>query len=190
MIEYGCFVIKPDAYIRGIQEAILTEIRERCSAKGLATLFIKERKLTSFAVRFIYRSIADRPFFADFLQLMQEAPSMLVLVQGGIGLDRCLKEIRGSRPSTSGDPATGIRGKYCSVVDVSKEDVRQWEMGVHPEQLVLSKKMLCNVLHCSDNELEALKALWVFTGFQEKVQFLKSNSLLRGKVLCWILGHQ
>lgn len=189
VVEYGCFIVKPDAHIRSIDREVLSDIKEACGAQDTRIVFVQTRILSLSGIVFIYQNIAGKPFFADFAKLMQEAPSTLMFVQGPICLNAHLKEIRGSRPSTTGDPATGIRGKYCSVVEVSEEDIRQWEAGAHPRQDEISRKMICNVLHCSDNETEALKAFWVFATPCEKMRVVIGHPLLLVRLLCLLLGR-
>jgi len=46
-------------------------------------------------------------------------------MKGEKGLNRTLKQIRGSRGTILGDPSNGIRGKYCSIiVDITSDDIK------------------------------------------------------------------
>ena len=182
--EYGCFVIKPDAYIRGISNDILNDLEAICKNQKIEIVLVKEKTLSRDDIEFIYPSIAAKPFFSDFVLLMKRPKSILVFVKGKKNLNPALRQIRGSRGATIGDPSTGIRGKYCSVItDITLEDIKKWELGLHPNQKDMSEKLICNAIHSSDTEIEAIRALLVFTRFKERVTLFLKNPYILFKLL-------
>jgi nucleoside diphosphate kinase len=189
MIEFACSILKPDAHIKGVEKEVFAELKKACDARGFSIIFIKKRKLTRYVLEFIYQHIKGASFFPDFLELMQAAPSTLIFIQGTEGLNQYINHVKGSRASTTGDRASGIRGKFCSILEVSKEDVEEWELGIHPEQMKISKKMIYNLLHCSDDEKEALRTFWVFTTLFEKTKLLTVHPQLCRKLFSLFLKH-
>jgi len=184
MTEYGCLVIKPDAYIRGISNEILNELKIICRNRRIEILVVKKKTLDQADIKFIYPHIITKPFFSDFVLLMQRPESTLIFMKGEKGLNRTLKQIRGSRGTILGDPSNGIRGKYCSIiVDITSDDIKKWEQGIHPNQKDMSKKMICNVIHSSDTEIEAIRTLLIFTRFNERFALFWNNP----HILCGLL---
>lgn len=184
MTKYGCFVIKPDAYIRGISNEILNELKAICKNRKIEIILVKEKTLNQADIEFIYPHIVVKPFFGDFVLLMKRPKSIFVFVKGKKNLNPALKQIRGSRGTTFGDPSTGIRGKYCSVItSITLDDIKKWELGLHPNQKDMSEKLICNAIHSSDTEIEAIRTLLVFTRFNERLTFFLKNPHILCKLL-------
>ncbi|MDD3434576.1 MAG: nucleoside-diphosphate kinase [Candidatus Pacebacteria bacterium] len=185
IIEYGCWIIKPDANIRGISNEILNELKIICKDQKIKIVLVKKKTLNESDIKFIYSHIATKPFFKDFILLMKRSESILVFTKGEKGLNQTLKQIRGSRATILGDQSSGVRGKYCSIImDITLDDIKKWEQGIHQDQRYMSEKLICNVIHSSDTEIEALKTLLVFTQFNEKFTLFLKNP----DIVCKLLG--
>ncbi|MCX6353615.1 MAG: nucleoside-diphosphate kinase [Candidatus Aureabacteria bacterium] len=95
------FIVKPDAYGRGIADAILGRIGE----SGLRIVYSEKRRLARAEVEELYREHRDKPFFRENTDFMIGGEVGLFLVEGEGDAAGRLRKLLGNK-----DPALAGRG--------------------------------------------------------------------------------
>lgn len=161
LISYGCLMIKPDAYNRGIAADVRQDILSMCKQYNLEIRGESTKILATGEVHQIYPDISRKSFVADFLNLMVSNYSTAFMLSGEDAINKT-KMIRGSQRTKECDEISGIRGRYCYVADISAEDRRRLEANYHPDRERLVEIIIGGVLHASDTPDEVITISKIF----------------------------
>lgn len=108
--EQSLIIFKPDAVHRGL----LGEIVHRFERKGLKIAALKMVRLSDKKLEEHYSHHADKPFFADLKNFMQQSPVVMCVVSGFNAI-KATRLIVGPTAADEADAGT-IRGDFAMSV--------------------------------------------------------------------------
>ena len=110
-VERTLSIVKPDAVAAGATGDILS----RFERAGLTIIALKKMQLTEQQARGFYAVHKERPFYADLVKFMTEAPVVVAALEGpnAITVNR---ELMGPTNSEEAEPGT-IRGDHGTNIE-------------------------------------------------------------------------
>ena len=115
MTERTFFIVKPDAFAKGVTGKVLTMIQER----GLALVAGRVMHLAGADAERFYAVHKARPFFSDLVKFMSSGPVFLGVLEGDGAIARW-RDLMGPTDSKKAPKGT-IRGEFGT--DVEKNAV-------------------------------------------------------------------
>jgi nucleoside-diphosphate kinase len=111
--ERTLIIIKPDAIYRNLVGEIIT----RFERKGLKIVGMKMIELTEDMLKDHYSHLADKPFFPRIVRFMQQAPVMVMVLEGLEAVDS-VRLITGETLGRKADAGT-IRGDFSMSIQAN-----------------------------------------------------------------------